>query len=172
MDTTARTKPISINDQVVTITQQTAKLRVSLESKNALEAVDGLKVLENSLERITEILIPFEQRFSHLQALAGIGQVINSTLEVDEVLQIVMDTIVRLMGAERGFLMLRDERGEMTIRIARNWEQESINQSESSISRTVVQRVIGSGEAVLTTNAREDPRFGGQESIIAFNLRS
>ena len=25
---------------------------------------------------------------------------------------------------------------------------------------------------MLTTNAREDPRFGGQESIIAFNLRS
>jgi PAS domain S-box-containing protein len=32
--------------------------------------------------------------------------------------------------------------------------------------------VIEEGEAVLTTNAREDPRFGGQESIIAFNLRS
>jgi adenylate cyclase len=88
------------------------------------------------------------------------------------VLQIVMDTIVRLTGAERGFLMLRDERGEMVIRIARNWEQESINQNEFAISRTVVQRVIMSGEAVLTTNAREDPRFGGQESIIAFNLRS
>src|SRR6266496_1994277 len=175
MDTTARTKPITINEQVVTITQQTAKLRTSLESKNALEAVDGLKILENSLERISEVLIPFEQRFSHLQALAGIGQVINSTLEVDAVLQIVMDTIVRLMGAERGFLMLRDERsqsGEMTIRIARNWEQESINRNEFAISRTVVQRVIDSGEAILTTNAREDPRFGGQESIIAFNLRS
>jgi PAS domain S-box-containing protein len=68
--------------------------------------------------------------------------------------------------------MLRDEFGEMTIRIARNWEKASLNQSESSISRTIVQRVIGSGEAVLTTNAREDPRFGAQESIIAFNFRS
>ncbi|HEX2995552.1 MAG TPA: adenylate/guanylate cyclase domain-containing protein, partial [Anaerolineales bacterium] len=95
-------------------------------------------------------------------------------LEVDEVLQIVMDTIVRLTGAERGFLMLRDELGggEMVIRIARNWEHESINQNEFAISRTVIQRVIDSGEAVLTTNAQEDPRFGGQESIIAFSLRS
>jgi hypothetical protein len=32
--------------------------------------------------------------------------VINSTLELDEVLQVVMDTIVRLTEAERGFLML------------------------------------------------------------------
>jgi PAS domain S-box-containing protein len=172
MDTTAKSRPLSINDQVVTLTQQMAKLRTALEPRLIPEAVDGLKTLENSLTRISEVLIPFEQRFSHLQALAGIGQVVNSTLEVDEVLQIVMDTIVRLMGAERGFLMLRDERGEMVTRIARNWEQESINKSEFAISRTVIERVISSGEAILTTNAREDPRFGGQESIIAFNLRS
>ncbi|MEP6894830.1 MAG: adenylate/guanylate cyclase domain-containing protein [Chloroflexota bacterium] len=169
---TAKTKRISINDQVVAITQQTTKLRKSLDEKRSPETLEGLKTLEDGLIRVSEILIPFEQQFSHLQALAGIGQVVNSTLEVDSVLQIVMDTIVRLTEAERGFLMLRDERGQMTIRIARNWEQESINQSESSISRSIVQKVIDSGEAILTTNAREDPRFGGQESIIAFNLRS
>src|SRR5688500_4755243 len=168
-----KTKTISINDQVVSITQQSAKLRNSVEFKHVpQEAVDELKVLENSLTQVSELLIPFEQRFSHLQALAGIGEVINSTLEVDEVLQIVMDTIVGMMGAERGFLMLRDDRGEMVTRIARNWEQESINPKEFAISRTVVQRVLDGEEGVLTTNAREDPRFGGQESIIAFNLRS
>ena len=169
---TAKTKRITINDQIVTLTQQTTKLRKSLDEKRSPETLEGLKTLEDSLAHVSEILIPFEQQFSHLQALAGIGQVINSTLEVDEVLQIVMDTIVRLTEAERGFLMLRDERGEMVIRTARNWEQESINQNESSISRSIVQRVIDGGEALLTTNAREDPRFGGQESIIAFNLRS
>jgi adenylate cyclase len=168
-----KAKTSTINDQVVAATQQSAKLRNSMEFKHVpQEAVDGLKTLENSLTGISELLVPFEQRFGHLEELAGIGQVINSTLEVDEVLQIVMDTIVRMMGAERGFLMLRDERGEMVSRIARNWEQESINQNEFAISRSVVQRVIDGGEPVLTTNAREDPRFGGQESIIAFNLRS
>src|SRR5215208_6361072 len=170
MDTSSKTKLNSINDQVVNVTQQFAKLRNSLEPQN--EVVEGLKTLENSLANISELLIPFELQYSHLKALAGIGQVVNSTLEIDEVLQTVMDTIVRLTGAERGFLMLRDERGEMAIRIARNWEQESINKNEFAISRTVVERVIGSGEAIVTTNAREDPRFGGQESIIAFNLRS
>jgi len=169
---TAKTKRISINDQVVAITQQSAKLRKSLDEKRSPETMEGLKNLEDSLSRVSEVLIPFEQQYSHLQALAGIGQVVNSTLEVDEVLQVVMDTIIRLTEAERGFLMLRDERGEMVIRTGRNWEQESVNKSESSISRSIVQRVIDTGEALLTTNAREDPRFGGQESIIAFNLRS
>ncbi|MEW6286125.1 MAG: adenylate/guanylate cyclase domain-containing protein [Chloroflexota bacterium] len=169
---TAKQKSITINDQLVAVTQRASKLRASLDASRCPEAVEGIKELENSLSLISETLVPFELRFSHLQALAGIGQVVNSTLEIDEVLQIVMDTIVRLTGAERGFLMLRDKDGEMHTRIARNWEQESINKNEFAISRTIVQRVIETGEAVLTTNAREDPRFGGQESIIAFNLRS
>ena len=170
---TAKTQAKSLNELIIAAAQKSAKLRSSLESQPALDVtVEGLKHLENSLTGISELLIPFEQQFNHLQALAGIGQVVNSTLEVDEVLQIVMDTIVRLMGAERGFLMLRDEQGEMVIRIARNWEQESINKNEFAISRTVIQRVIEAGEAILTTNAREDPRFDGQASIIAFNLRS
>jgi PAS domain S-box-containing protein len=169
---TTKHKPVSINDQLIAVTQRAANIRAGLNTSRSPEAVEGFKEIENSLSRISEILVPFEQRFSHLQALAGIGQVVNSTLEIDEVLQIVMDTIVRLTGAERGFLMLRDEHGEMQTRIARNWEQESINKNEFAISRTIIERVIQGGEAVLTTNAREDPRFGGQESIIAFNLRS
>jgi len=169
---TAKQKTITINDQLVAVTQRAAKIRDTLDAKRSSDAIEGIKEVENSLALISEVLIPFEQRFSHLQALGGIGQVINSTLEVDEVLQIVMDTIVRLTEAERGFLMLRNEEGEMQTRIARNWEQESINKSEFAISRTIIERVTNGGEAVLTTNAREDPRFGGQESIIAFNLRS
>jgi adenylate cyclase len=63
-------------------------------------------------------------------ALVDIDQVINSTLELNEVLRIVMDTIVRLTGAERGFLILRDEQGQLVTRIARNWEKETIDASE------------------------------------------
>ncbi|HLA07089.1 MAG TPA: hypothetical protein VJ022_06585, partial [Anaerolineales bacterium] len=93
MATTAaeKTKIISINDQLVAVTKQSTKLRNSLDAKHTPEAIEGLKYLENSLERLSEIIIPFELKYSHLQALAGIGQVVNSTLEVDEVLQIVMD---------------------------------------------------------------------------------
>jgi len=68
--------------------------------------------------------------------------------------------------------MLRDDRGEMVIRMGRNWEMESINASELTVSRSVVGRVIETGEPIVTTNAQEDKRFVGQESIVAFNLRS
>jgi PAS domain S-box-containing protein len=107
-----------------------------------------------------------------MRALVNVGQVVNSSLELDEVLELVMDTIVRLTGAERGFLMLRNDAGEMSTSIARDWEQESVNASEFAISRTIINKVMTDGQPVITTNAQQDPRFGGQQSIIAYNLRS
>ena len=108
----------------------------------------------------------------NLLALTDTIQAINSSLELDEVLCVVMDTIIRLTHAERGFLMLRDDQGELSTVIARDWEQESLNKSELAVSQTVIQRVLASGQPVLTTNAQADPRFGNQNSVISHNLRS
>jgi PAS domain S-box-containing protein len=169
------TAPTSVDQQLKTLSQMAGQLRASVLPMRASlppEALESLSHLENRLYRLAQEVAAFTEERSNLLALTQISQVINSSLELDEVLRIVMDNIIRLTGAERGFLMLRDENGQMATRIARNWEQESIGESEHAVSRTVIQRVLESGEAVLTTNAQEDPRFGGQESIIAFNLRS
>lgn len=136
------------------------------------EIAEDLSHLTNTLTHIGRLAARHEEQREDLLALANIGQVINSSLELDDVLRIVMDTIVRLTGAERGFLMVRDSQGELTIRMARNLEQETLEDSEFAFSRTVVNRVITECRPVLTTNAQRDPRFDKQESVIALNLRS
>ncbi len=169
------TRLITVHDQIRYLGLQAGKVRSSLQEakiKLPTETLDYLINLETTLARAAEKIETIETQHSNLMALANVGQVVNSSLELDEVLRIVMDNIVRLTRAERGFLMLRDESGKMATSIARNWEQESINASELTVSRTIVQHVIDSGEPILTTNAQEDKRFVGQESIIAFNLRS
>jgi PAS domain S-box-containing protein len=113
-----------------------------------------------------------EHEWRSLRALAQMGQVVNSSIELEEVLQIVMDTIIRLTGAERGFLMLKDAEGELAVQVARNWEQATLHRNEFAFSRTVINQVISDGQPVLTTNAQDDPRFEGQESIVLHNLRS
>ena len=133
---------------------------------------EQLSRLADSLGQDRKQAHSLEEERRSLRALASMGQVVNSSIELDEVLQIVMDTIIRLTGAERGFLMLRNEQGDLGIRIARNWDQETLNASEFAISHTIIERVANEGQPVLTTNAQEDPRFGGQQSVIAYNLRS
>jgi adenylate cyclase len=170
-----KTKPTTLHQQLLILSTQTGAVRDALNKEKAelsKESLENLTNIEAVLGQLGKKMEAFETEHSNLLELAGIGQVVNSTLELDSVLQIVMDTIVRLTRAERGFLMLRDEQNKLTTRIARNWEQESINPSEFAISRTIMEKVIETGEPVLSTNAVEDPRFGGQESVVAYNLRS
>jgi adenylate cyclase len=134
--------------------------------------LEKISSLENSLIEVNNNAGIFEEESFKLMALAETTRAVNSSLNLDEVLCIVMDTIVQLTKAERGFLMLMDPQGEMVTRIARNWDRESIQAPEYAISRTIVQRVVQTGETILTTNAQEDPRFLNQESIITHNLRS
>ncbi len=127
---------------------------------------DGFALLRKQFQSL-------DSEMHSMRSLAEISRVVNSSLDLDKVLQIVMDTIIQLTGAERGFIVLRnEENGELSTRVARNWEQESLDQSEFAVSRTVIYRVINDGQPVLTTNAQEDPRFGGQQSVVAYNLRS
>ncbi|MFN3741454.1 MAG: adenylate/guanylate cyclase domain-containing protein [Anaerolineales bacterium] len=163
-----KTLPLSFGKQLRILAQHVT----SLAAKMRGEFANGCLILAENLQTLAKQIEQFEEKYRDLQELAHIGQVINSSLDIQTVLESVMDTIIRITGAERGFLMLREPNGEMSIQIARNWEQESLNPSEFAISRTVLKRVLESGEAVLTTNAQEDPRFGSQDSIIAYNLRS
>jgi adenylate cyclase len=171
----SQTHPTTVHEYVSNLAQQAGKLRAELEKKTPRDlpsnVVGELSQIAEALNRVSAQMASFEEEHGNLLALANIGQIINSSLELDEVLRIVMDNIVRLTRAERGFLMLRDESDQMVTRVARNWEQESIQANEAT-SRTIVQSVIKSGEPIVTTNAQEDQRFSQQDSIIALNLRS
>jgi adenylate cyclase len=147
-------------------------LQLQKDTSSPEDISDELALMAGTLNRISRQIAGREEERENLLALAGIGQVVNSYLKLDDVLRIVMDTIVRLTGAERGFLMLKDAQGELSIHVARNWERETLEASEFAISRTVVNQVIREGRPVLTTNAQQDPRFDNQESVITQSLRS
>ena len=163
-----------LKDQILAMSRQVGRVCTTIRTSTEVprQITDELSHLEGHLYKMSRNAAAFEDELSNMVALASISQMVNSSLEVDEVLRIAMDTVVKMINAERGFLMLRDGENAMTIRTARNWEQESINSKESSTSRTIINRVIESNEAILTTDAQEDPRFGAQESIIAHNMRS
>jgi GAF domain-containing protein len=108
-----------------------------------------------------------------LALLYEVSQTLGSTLDLGQVLNQVMDAIIQLTGAERGFLMLLDkETGRLDLRAGRNVDRTTIEGKEMEISRTVVGQVVESGEPVLTSNAQQDPRFANQSSVIGYALRS
>jgi PAS domain S-box-containing protein len=132
-----------------------------------------LPVLRSMLEDLDRELALQGPEREELEALYGVSQAIGSSLDLPQVLNEVMDQIIRLTGAERSFLMLVDpQTGELRFRAARNMDYETITESSFEISRSIVSQVAASGEPVVTNNAQMDPRFKSQASVIGYNLRS
>jgi signal transduction histidine kinase len=104
--------------------------------------------------------------------LYEVSRVIGSSLDLQTVLDQVMDAIIQLTGAERGFLMLLDDDGNLNVRVARNFDQETVESNAFALSRTVTRKVLETGQAIVTTNAQDDPRFSNQPSILMHGLRS
>mgnify|MGYP000882220205 CR=1 FL=1 len=155
-----------------------ADLRTALVSQKDLAnrvpatVLEGLNTVRETLERIQPQVSAQDAELQRLRALATTAEVINSSLDLSTVLNEVMDTIIRLTGAERGFLMLKDERGELQFRTARGMERETLTKADFQVSRTILNTVAEGGQPVVTTNAAADPRFSAQESVIGYNLRS
>jgi len=97
---------------------------------------------------------------------------LSSSLELDEVLRKVMDRVITLMQASRGFIVLVDPvTGTMSVVMSRG-EADPENASLFLGSRTVIEQVVKTGQAVVATDATLDDRFKGQQSVILQNLRS
>jgi PAS domain S-box-containing protein len=132
-----------------------------------------LPQLDASLRDLGHEVTSQLREHENLTALYNVSQIVNSTLDLSQVLNVTMDLIIQVTGAERGFLMLIDEEtGLLSFRVARNMDRETIAGSSFEISRSIVDKVAREGEPVLTTNAQSDPRFSGQASVVSYSLRS
>jgi adenylate cyclase len=153
--------------------QQAAVLTKLPASGEVMKAQQALLKMQSLMPRFQSSVDSLAHERQALHALYEVGQAISSTLELEEVLKQVMDRIIQLTGAERSFLMLKDEdTGEMEVRVARNVDRAVLAQADFSVSRTIVQQVATEGKPVATTNAQADPRFASQESVVAYSLRS
>jgi GAF domain-containing protein len=84
----------------------------------------------------------------------------------------VVDSLIELAGAERGFLILREADGSFVFLAARNFDGDQVPDPELAISRSIATRVLETGKSVLSVNAGDDARFEGVQSISNLGLRS
>jgi GAF domain-containing protein len=84
-----------------------------------------------------------------------------------------MDTVIKLTGAERAYLMLRHGKtGELKVQAARNWEHETLTQESATFSSGILHTAIENRVPLVTTNAQDDSRFQGMKSVFSLDLRS
>ncbi len=143
---------------------QSGRVEASFLDKQVNRMLDLLERLEAEHRQL--------KRQGRLEGLYNVSRLLGSSLDLQTVLNQVMDAIIQLTGAERGFLMLRNDDGQVEVQAARNFDQQTLGSDQFRYSRTIANQVLDTGASVVTTNAAEDPRYARQDSIIGQGLRS
>ena len=111
-------------------------------------------------------------RDRQLRSLIDVGRVLSSTLDISELLEQTMDSVMEVAGAERGLLLMRESTDtEFAVRVARSGGPATSGSRDFS-SRSVVELVLRTKEPVLISDALTDPRLFSSKSVYAHQLRS
>ncbi len=107
-----------------------------------------------------------------LKALIEIGQQAGKALGLNEVLPKLLDSLFSIfVQADRGFVVLRDRQsGRLVPKAVRHRREHT--EGPARISRTIVNSVMASKEAILSADAATDARFDMAESIVDFQIHS
>nr|MBN2277154.1 GAF domain-containing protein [candidate division Zixibacteria bacterium] len=150
----------------------TEKIKVPDTSDVLAEMEAALNEIAEDNPRIEADSITGNKASNDLKAVLQVSLAINSSLVLEDLLQIVMKKAIELLAAERGFIMLLDETDELQFKTAYNLCKETMADEDFRISNSIADEVAATGKSVYTSDALSDERFAKQQSVVELHLRS
>ncbi|MCR4316743.1 MAG: sigma 54-interacting transcriptional regulator [Planctomycetes bacterium] len=107
-----------------------------------------------------------------LREILDVSKNLATELDSAFLLQRIVDSAIRITGAERGFLISRkDNTEDYVVDIARDTRGTSIANAESVVSKSIVHKALA-GRTVVLTNASSEGEFHEIRSVRDLALRS
>jgi adenylate cyclase len=152
-----------MDSQVLLVSKELADSGRALPFKKESEVPEFKKEL-SALERTNKVLY----------VLYEISRQLNSIHDFGELLNKIMDLIFVVIDADYGFLILTGERDreELIPVVVKSREDQTGEQESLKASRTMINRVIRDGVALLTSNAMTDSRLDHAKSLLLQQIRS
>ena len=95
-----------------------------------------------------------------LRRIIEITQALNSTLNLDELLQLIMSSASELLGAETSSLLLLDEEaGDLVIHVATGESGAQVEQQRVPAGQGIAGWVLEKDEVTVVDDASKDERF-------------
>ncbi|MBI4577553.1 MAG: sigma 54-interacting transcriptional regulator, partial [Planctomycetes bacterium] len=113
----------------------------------------------------------WERERENLYRVLEINQFLLSETDLRALLSRILDTVVDVTGAERGFLILC-EGGDLKVKASRNIDGEDVKKPAEKISHSIALRVAADGVPVLSEDAEADDRFREFGTVRDLKLRS
>jgi len=113
-------------------------------------------------------------RSDKITACLEVGKLLTSTLNLHEILQVIMQKVSQLVDAQNWSLLLRNsETGELTFEIVEGENKEVLKGRRLPPGKSIVSSVVESGVPVVLGDAKADPRFNDTiDSITRFTTGS
>ena len=108
---------------------------------------------------------------THLQILCTSKQQAPNPA-LSNLLKDAMNIAFSVIQPERGYILLFDKSGELAPVLIQRRSPEGKGNGGASISQTIIKKVLEEKTAVLSLDARVDPRFSNSESIQVHGIRS
>jgi transcriptional regulator with GAF, ATPase, and Fis domain len=99
--------------------------------------------------------------------------------EFSTLLEHLMDEVIALTHADKGFLVLidpseagDDARGTPRVRMARNLKGENLDEAVAQLSDSILRRVLETGHPVVVSDALTSTEFNASLSVVSLKLTS
>jgi len=115
-----------------------------------------------------------ERRVAELTAVVELNKTLTSTLELPEILRIVLERIKRLTRAEALSLLLYDaERDELVFAATETLQENAVARLRIPPGQGIASAVARSGKSLVVNDVANDPRFyAGIDKVSRFKTRS
>ncbi len=107
---------------------------------------------------------------SNLQVMYRTALAVSHTLDIDELLGRILQLVFEWVEADRGCIMLLDPESKQLRTKARR-DRRVGEATSMAISRTILDYVLDRGEGVITSDAQDDDRFSGGNSVVRTGVR-
>jgi phosphoserine phosphatase RsbU/P len=96
---------------------------------------------------------------------------LNTVGVLDEILLTLVDTTLKLIRAERGYVFLKDEEGNLRLAAGRNSKGEALL-DDKTISHSILDEAMKSNSEFLFTDTSQSLDLAVRQSIVAYDLRT
>ncbi len=96
---------------------------------------------------------------------------LNTVGVLDEILVTLVDTTLKLIRAERGYVFLKDEEGNLRLAAGRNSKGEALL-DDKTISHSILDEAMKSNSEFLFTDTSQSLDLAVRQSIVAYDLRT
>jgi signal transduction histidine kinase len=141
-------------------------------ANQAVIAIENVRLLNELRNRTTELA----QSVEELRALGEVSQAVNSTLEVETVLETIVAKAVQISGTDAGAIYVFDQtRGEFDLSATHGMNDAligAIRGQRSGIGETLIGRAAGSREPLQVADLQEEPVSAIRDLILAAGFRA